>query len=101
MKPDWFLKAIAEDEGDLPYGEKIRAALTPDEYQTLLAYIKEAAKKKRRPPKVDVMRVGNHCLIYEAFLPQKEAVAITAEVYGCSRASVFAARRKHLQLQSK
>ena len=62
MKPDWFLKAIAEDEGDLPYGEKIRAALTPDEYQTLLAYIKEAAKKKRRPPKVDVMRVGNHCL---------------------------------------
>jgi hypothetical protein len=97
MKPDWFWEAIAEDEGDLPYGEKIRAALAPDEYRTLLVWIKEAAKKKRRPPKVDVMRVANHCLIYEAFLPQKRAVAITAEVYGISRASVFAARRKLVQ----
>jgi len=95
--PDWYIEAIAEEEGDLPYGEKIRAALTPDEYQTLLRWIKEVAKRKhRRPPKVDVIQVATDCLMYECFLPQKVAVANTAEVHGISRASVFAARRKFL-----
>jgi hypothetical protein len=93
--PDWYWEAIAEEEGDLPYGEKIRAALTPDEYRTLLAWIKEAAKKKRgRPPKVDVIQVASECLMYEGFLPPKVALAITAEAHGISRASVFAAKRK-------
>jgi hypothetical protein len=97
MKPDWYWEAIAKEEGDLPYGDKIRAALTPDEYQTLLRWIKEVAKKKRRPSKVDVIQVATDCLMREGFLPQKVAVANTAEVHGISRTSVFAARRKFLR----
>jgi hypothetical protein len=99
MKANWYWEAIAEEEGDLlPYGDKIRAALTPDEYQTLLAWIREAAKKKRpqgRPP-VDVIRVAVDCLMYECFLPKKVAVANTAEGHGISRTSVYNARRKFL-----
>lgn len=104
--PDWVREALAveyaEEVVDAALAKlagKDGATLTEPECRILRAWIKEhSAKRKRargRPP-ADALEIAQWCQIFAAFMPLKVAVAIIAEQYGVSRASVYAARRKFL-----
>jgi hypothetical protein len=101
--PDWLWDAVAVEQAQEVLDDamaKLRTAggatLTEPECRALRRWIKErsAKRKRRRGRPSDAISIALFCRMYEAFMPTKVAVEITAEWHGVSRATVYAARRK-------
>jgi hypothetical protein len=106
-KPDWVWDVLAAEFDQQVWdaalaklravGEK-GATLTEPECAALLRGI-EQPKKQQRPgrPRADLsdtLKIAQWCQLYAAFMPLKAAVEKTADEFGVSRTTVYAARRK-------